>query len=79
MEGWYSEIINELVKSIPHPIICSGDNLYTTQTPDNTKDKYNVTIKSERVSPKVSPTIYIGRRVKERRSKRGDEMINKMK
>jgi NAD(P)H-hydrate repair Nnr-like enzyme with NAD(P)H-hydrate epimerase domain len=57
----------------------SGDNLYTTQTLDNTKDKYNVKIKSERVSPKVSQTTYIDRRVKERRSKRGDEIINKIK
>jgi hypothetical protein len=33
-----------------------------------------------KVSPKVSPTTYIGRRVKERRSKRVEEMItNKTK
>jgi hypothetical protein len=38
----------------------AGDNLYTTQTPECTKDKYNAKIKSERVSPKVPPTTYIG-------------------
>jgi hypothetical protein len=38
----------------------TGDNLHTTQTLDCTKDKYNAKIKSERVSPKVSPTTYIG-------------------
>jgi hypothetical protein len=54
-----------------------GDNLYTTQTLDCTKDKYNAKIKSERVSPKVSPTTYVGRRVKERRSERGDKIITK--
>jgi hypothetical protein len=36
-----------------------GDNLNTTQTPECTKDK-NAKIKSERVSPKVPPTICIG-------------------
>jgi hypothetical protein len=55
------------------------DNLYTTQTPNCTKDKYNAKIKSERVSPKVSPTTYVSQRVKERRSERGDEIINKIK
>jgi hypothetical protein len=38
----------------------AGDNPNTTQTPECTKDKYNAKIKSERVSPKVSPTTYIG-------------------
>jgi hypothetical protein len=38
----------------------SVDNQHTTQTPEYTKDKYNVKIKSERVSPKVSPTTYVG-------------------
>jgi hypothetical protein len=37
-----------------------ADNLNTTQTPECTKDKYNAKIKSERVSPKVSPTTYVG-------------------
>jgi hypothetical protein len=32
-------------------------------TQEYTKDKYNVKIKSERVSPKVSPTTYVGRRL----------------
>jgi hypothetical protein len=41
-----------------------NDNLNTTQTPECTKDKYNVKIKSERVSPKVPPTTYVGRRMK---------------
>jgi hypothetical protein len=36
------------------------DNLNTTQTPECTKDKYNVKIIKCRVSPKVPPTIYIG-------------------
>jgi hypothetical protein len=44
------------------------DNLNTTQTLECTKDKYNAKMKSERVSPKVSPTTYVGRRVKGRRS-----------
>jgi hypothetical protein len=52
----------------------SGDTLNTTQTLECTKDKYNVKIKSERVSPKVSPTTYIGRRIKER-SCEGDERV----
>jgi hypothetical protein len=55
------------------------DNLNTTQTPECTKDKYNAEIKSERVSPKVSPTTYVGRRVKERRSERVEDDKNKIK
>jgi hypothetical protein len=47
------------------------DNLYTTQTPECSKGKYNAKI--IKVSPKVSPTTYIGRRVKGRRSKRGEK------
>jgi hypothetical protein len=50
------------------------DNPNTTQTPECTKDKYNAKIKSERVSPKVSPTTYVGRRIKERRCE-GDERV----
>jgi hypothetical protein len=38
------------------------------------QDKYNAKIKSERVSPKVSPTTYVGRRIKERRYE-GDERV----
>jgi hypothetical protein len=33
--------------------------------------------KSERVSPKVSPTTYVGQRVKGRRSERGEERTTK--
>jgi hypothetical protein len=53
------------------------DNLNTTQAPEYTKDKYNVKIMKRKVSPKVSPTTYIGQRVKGRRSKRGEEIITK--
>jgi hypothetical protein len=38
---------------------CS-DNLNTTQAPEYTKDKYNVKIIKQKVSPKVSPTTYVG-------------------
>jgi hypothetical protein len=55
----------------------TGDNLNTTQTPECTKDKYNAKIKSERVSPKVPPTICIGRRVKGRRSEGVEWIITK--
>jgi hypothetical protein len=53
---------------------CTVDNPNTTQTLEYTKDKYNVKIIKRKVSPKVSPTIYIGRRIKERRCE-GDERI----
>jgi hypothetical protein len=65
------------------PILCfsilsfvyhSGDNPNTTQTLEYTKDKYNVKIITQKVSPKVSPTTYVGRRIKERRCE-GDEQI----
>jgi hypothetical protein len=36
-----------------------------------------VKIIKERVSPKVSPTTYVGRRVKERKSERVEEIITK--
>jgi hypothetical protein len=36
----------------------------TTQTLEYTKDKYNVKIIKQRVSPKVPPTTYKGRRIK---------------
>jgi hypothetical protein len=62
---------------IPSRWAPENDNLNTTQTPECTKDKYNAKIKSERVSPKVSPTTYVGRRMKERRSERGEEIITK--
>jgi hypothetical protein len=51
-----------------------ADNLNTTQTLEYTKDKYNVKIIKRKVSPKVSPTTCIGRRIKERRCE-GDERI----
>jgi hypothetical protein len=51
------------------------DNPNTQQTLEYTKDKYNVKIMKRKVSPKVSPTTYIGRRVKERRSERGERII----
>jgi hypothetical protein len=47
------------------------DNPNTTQTPEYTKDKYNVKIIKQKVSPKVSSTTYVGRRVKGRRSLNG--------
>jgi hypothetical protein len=53
------------------------DNPNTQQTPEYTKDKYNVKIMKRKVSPKVSPTTYIGRRMKERRSERGEGTITK--
>jgi hypothetical protein len=64
---------------IPSRWAPENDNLNTThtQTPEYTKDKYNVKIKSERVSPKVSPTTYVDQRVKERRSEGGEEIITK--
>jgi hypothetical protein len=42
----------------------ADDNPNTTQTLEYTKDKYNAKIRNERVSPKVPPTTYIGRRMK---------------
>jgi hypothetical protein len=44
----------------PLTALLTVDNINTTQTPECTKDKYNAKIKSERVSPKVPPTIYVG-------------------
>jgi hypothetical protein len=52
----------------------SGDNPNTTQTLEYTKDKYNTKIIKRKVSPKVSPTTYVGRRIKERRCE-GDERV----
>jgi hypothetical protein len=40
------------------------DNPNTTQTLEYTKDRYNVKIIKQKVSPKVSATTYIGRRMK---------------
>jgi hypothetical protein len=48
-----------------------NDNLYTTQTPECSKGKYNVKIVKRKVSPKVSPTTYIGWRLEERKKQRG--------
>jgi hypothetical protein len=56
---------------------CATDNPNTTQALEYTKDKYNVKIMKQKVSPKVSPTTYVGRRVKGRRSERGEEIITK--
>jgi hypothetical protein len=47
-----------------HSALLTIDNLNTTQTLEYTKDRYNVKIRNERVSTKVSPTTYIGRRIK---------------
>jgi hypothetical protein len=58
--------LNQLLKSV--------DNPNTTQTLEYTNDKYNAKIIKRKVSPKVSPTTYIGRRIKERRCE-GDERI----
>jgi hypothetical protein len=57
--------------------VATADNPNTTQTPGCTKDEYNVKIIKRKVSLKVSPTTYIGRRVKERRSERIEEIITK--
>jgi hypothetical protein len=46
-----------------------GDNLNTTQAPEYTKDKYNVKIIKRKISPKVSPTTYVGRRLEKERHK----------
>jgi hypothetical protein len=54
-----------------------GDNPNTQQTPEYTKDKYNVKIMKRKVSPKVSPTTYVGQRMKERRSEGGEGTITK--
>jgi hypothetical protein len=48
-----------------------ADNLNTTQTLEYTKDKYNVKIIKQKVSPKVSPTTYVGRRLEERMMRKG--------
>jgi hypothetical protein len=50
------------------------DNLNTTQTLEYTKDRYNAKIRNESVSPKVPPTTYTGRRMKQRRCKRVEGM-----
>jgi hypothetical protein len=54
-----------------------GDNLNTTQTPECSKGKYNAKIMKRKVSLKVSPTTYVGQRVEERRSERGEEITTK--
>jgi hypothetical protein len=55
-----------------------NDNLNTKQTPECTKDKYNMKIIKKGVSPKVPPTTYIGQRIKYRRSE-GDERVIRRK
>jgi hypothetical protein len=52
-------------------ILKSGDNPNTQQTLGYTKDKYNVKIIKRKVSPKVSPATYVGRRLEERKKRRG--------
>jgi hypothetical protein len=49
----------------------NGDNPNTQQTPEYTKDKYNMKIMKRKVSPKVSPTTYVGRRLKARKEQKG--------
>jgi hypothetical protein len=46
----------------------SVDNLNTRQTLEYTKD---VKIIKRKVSPKVSPTTYVGRRLEERKKQKG--------
>jgi hypothetical protein len=41
-----------------------SNNRNTTQTLEYAKDKYNVKIRKQRVSPKVPPTTYKGQRIK---------------
>jgi hypothetical protein len=53
----------------------NSNNPNTTQTPECTKDKYNAKIKSERVSPKVPPTTYVGRRIRGRRCERVEQIV----
>jgi hypothetical protein len=45
---------------IPSRWAPENDNLNTTQALEYTKDKYNVKIIKRKVSPKVSPTTYVG-------------------
>jgi hypothetical protein len=52
---------------IPSRWAPENDNLHTTQAPEYTKDKYNVKIIKRKVSPKVSPTTYVGRRLEGRK------------
>jgi hypothetical protein len=47
------------------------DNLNTTHTPECSKGKYNVKIIKRKVSPKVSPTAYVGQRLEERKERKG--------
>jgi hypothetical protein len=42
----------------------ANNNPNTTQTLEYTKDKYNVKMRKQRVSPKVPPTTYKGQRIK---------------
>jgi hypothetical protein len=56
---------------IPSRWALENDNPNTQQTPGYTKDKYNVKIIKQKVSPKVSPTTYVGRRLEERKKRKG--------
>jgi hypothetical protein len=47
------------------------DNPNTQQTLEYTKDKYNVKMMKRKVSPKVSPTTCVGRRLKVRKERKG--------
>jgi hypothetical protein len=59
---------------IPSRWARENDNPNTTQTLEYTKDKYNAKIIKQKVSPKVSPTTYVGQRIKEIRCE-GDEWV----
>jgi hypothetical protein len=62
-----------LVSNVIHTYETLGNEMAGLTT-EYTKDKYNVKIIERKVSPKVSPTTYVGRRIKERRCE-GDEQI----
>jgi hypothetical protein len=65
---WVPRMVSQ---SLPSPAQeVSADNLYTTQTPECSKGKYNAKIRKQK-SPKVSPTTYVGRRLEERKKRRG--------
>jgi hypothetical protein len=56
----YKKAVVTKFLEIPLQWTPENDNLNTTQTLECTKDKYDAKIKSERVSPKVPPTTYVG-------------------
>jgi phage host-nuclease inhibitor protein Gam len=49
---WLNKVVGDFCRQ-------NSDNQHTTQTPEYTKDKYNVKIKSERVSVRGSPGTLI--------------------